>query len=59
MNPVQWFFTIGGVIFLLAAVFFREMSFDGAGIVAWTFGLIGFFWLVPQLILLLRSRSGD
>jgi hypothetical protein len=51
MNPVQWFFTVGGVLFLLAALFLREMNDEAAQIVALTFGLIGFFWLVPQLII--------
>ena len=52
MNPVQWFFIVGGAIFLLAALFLREMHNEAAQIVALTFGLIGFFWLVPQLIIL-------
>jgi hypothetical protein len=57
MNPVQWFFVGGGVLFLLAALFLRELSGETSQIVALTFGLIGFFWLVPQLILLVvRNR---
>ena len=57
MNPVQWFFVVGGVIFLLAALFLREMNNEAAQIVALTFGLIGFFWLVPQLIIVVvRNR---
>ena len=52
MNPVQWFFIVGGVIFLLAALFLRELHNEAAQIVALTFGLIGFFWLVPMLIFL-------
>ena len=52
MNPVQWFFIVGGAIFLLAALFLREMHNEAAQIVALTFGRIGFFWLVPQLIIL-------
>jgi hypothetical protein len=51
MNPVQWFFGVGGVLFLLVALFLREMNSEAAQIVALTFGLIGFFWLVPQLII--------
>ena len=51
MNPVQWFFVIGGTLFLFAALFLREMQGEAAQIVALTFGLIGFFWLVPQLII--------
>ena len=51
MNPVQWFFMIGGALFLLAALFLREIQHQAAQIVALTFGLIGFFWLVPMLII--------
>ena len=60
MNPVQWFFIVGGAIFLMAALFLREMNNEAAQIVALTFGLIGFFWLVPQLIIVVvrNSRSG-
>ena len=59
MNPVQWFFIVGGAIFLLVALFLREMNNEGAQIVALTFGLIGFFWLVPQLIIVMvRNRRG-
>ena len=59
MNPVQWFFLVGGAVFLFGAVFFRELSFDGAGIVALTFGIIGACWLVPPLLLLIRGRSNQ
>jgi uncharacterized membrane protein YhaH (DUF805 family) len=52
MNPVQWIFIGGGVLFLLAALFLREMNNEAAQIVALTFGLIGFFWLVPQLVIM-------
>ncbi len=59
MNPVQWFFIVGGSIFLLVALFLREMNSEVARIVALTFGLIGFFWLVPQLIIVMvRNRRG-
>jgi hypothetical protein len=59
MNPVQWFFVVGGAIFLLAALFLRELHNEAAQIVALTFGLIGFFWLVPQLIIwVVRNRRG-
>ena len=51
MNPVQWFFMIGGALFLLAALFLSEIQHEAAQITALTFGLIGFFWLVPVLIL--------
>ena len=57
MNVTQWIFIGGGVVFLLAALFLREIDDEGAQITALTFGLIGFFWLVPQLIILVaRSR---
>jgi len=59
MNPVQWFFIIGGIGFLLAALFVREMSFDGADAAALTFLLIGVFWAGPQLLMMwYRQRSG-
>ena len=59
MNPVLWFFLVGGALFLLAAIFFRELTFDGAGIVAMTFGIIGVSWMVPPLLMLIRGRSSD
>lgn len=52
MKPVQLFFIVGGGVFLLAALFFRETSFAGADEMALTFGLIGFFWAAPQLLIL-------
>jgi len=60
MNPLQWFFIVGGAIFLMAALFLREVNNEGAQIVALTFGLIGFFWLVPQLIIVVvRNRRSS
>jgi hypothetical protein len=59
MNPVQWFFIAGGAIFLLVALFLREMNSEGARIVALTLGIIGFSWLLPQLIIVMvRNRRG-
>jgi hypothetical protein len=59
MNPVTLFFFVGGVLFLLVALFLRELNNEAAQIVALTFGLIGFFWLVPQLIIwAVRNRRG-
>ena len=59
MKPVQWFFIVGGALFLFAALFLREMNGEAAQIVALTFGLIGFFWLVPQVIILVvRNHRG-
>ena len=53
---VKWFFIIGGIGFLLAALFMRERSSDAAQAMALTFGLMGFFWLVPQLVILAVQR---
>jgi hypothetical protein len=49
---VKWFFTLAGIGFLMAGLFMRERSGDAAQAMALTFGLIGFFWLVPQLLIL-------
>ncbi len=57
MNPVAIFFLVGGTLFLLAALFFRELNHEAAQIVALTFGMIGFFWIVPQAILWYTRRN--
>lgn len=49
---VKWFFIAGGIGFLMASLFLRERSGDAARAMSLTFGLIGFFWLVPQLVIL-------
>ena len=49
---VKWFFIGGSAGFLMASLFLREQSGDGAQIMALTSGLIGFCWLVPQLVIL-------
>lgn len=49
---VKWFFIVGGTGFLMASLFMRERGGGGAQSMALTFGLIGFFWLVPQLVIL-------
>lgn len=54
---VRWFFLLGGFGFLLLALFLRELPNEGAQIVALTFGLIGFFWVVPQLIIMIVQRG--
>jgi len=60
MNPVTMFFFVGGALFLLVALFLRELNNEAAQIVALTFGLIGFFWLVPQLIIwVVRNRRSS
>lgn len=53
---VKWFFIVGGVGFLMASLFLRERSGEGAQSMALTFGLLGFFWLVPQLVILAVQR---
>ena len=49
---VRWFFLLGGVLFLLVALFLRERPSEGSQAAALTFGLIGFFWTAPQLIIM-------
>jgi hypothetical protein len=49
---VRWFFLVGGTAFLLLSLYLRERPGEAAGIVALTFGLIGFFWVVPQLMII-------
>jgi hypothetical protein len=53
---VRWFFLIGGAAFLLVALYLRERPGESADTVALTFGLIGFFWLVPQLAIMAVQR---
>ena len=57
MNRVGIFFVAGGFLFLLVALFLRELNNQVAQNVALTFGLIGFFWIVPQLIIYLVRSS--
>ena len=59
MNPVRWFFIVGGFVFLLAALFVREMSFDGADEAGLTFLLIGVFWAGPQLLMMWFKQRSD
>ena len=49
---VRWFFLGGGVVFLLLAVYLRDRPEEGAQSVGLTFGLIGFFWIAPQLLII-------
>lgn len=53
---VRWFFMVGGGVFLLLAVYLRARPEEGAQIAGLTFGLIGFFWLAPQLLLLAGEK---
>lgn len=57
MNRVGIFFLAGGFLFLLVALFLRELNNQAAQNVALTFGLIGFFWIVPQLIIYLVRHN--
>ena len=56
---VKWFFILGGLGFLMAALFLRELRGDAAQAMALTFGLIGFFWLVPQLVIAAVQKRKD
>ena len=49
---VKWFFIVGGGFFLMLSLFLRERPGDGSQAAALTFGLIGFFWMAPQLAIL-------
>ncbi len=49
---VRWVFLVGGVGFLLLALYLRELPSEAANSVGLTFGLIGFFWVVPQLVIM-------
>lgn len=55
-NVVRAFFVVGGVGFLLAALYMRNRSGDSAHELALAFGLVGFFWLVPQLVIIAAQR---
>jgi hypothetical protein len=57
--PVRWFFLVGGAIFLLVAVYLRARPEEVAQGVGLTFGLIGFFWIAPQLLIIaVQKRKG-
>jgi hypothetical protein len=53
---VRWFFLVGGVLFLLVALYLRDRPGEGAQAVALTFGLMGFFWAVPQLVIMAAQK---
>ncbi|HUQ00216.1 MAG TPA: hypothetical protein VM093_07125 [Aeromicrobium sp.] len=53
---MRWFFIVGGLAFLLAALYVRERPGAAADGMALTLGLIGFFWAVPQLVIMLAKR---
>lgn len=49
---VRWFFIVGGIAFMLAALYLRERPGEQAGAIAGTLGLMGFFWAGPQLAIM-------
>ena len=51
------FFLVGGFLFLLVALFLKELNNQPAKGIAFIFGLIGFFWIVPQVIIYLVRRG--
>ena len=53
---VRWFFLGGGIAFLLVALFLRDRPGEGHQAVSLTFGLIGFFWVVPQLVIMAAQK---
>ena len=53
---VRWFFLVGGVAFLMAALWVRERPGEGNDAIALTFALMGFFWAGPQLVLMAGRR---
>jgi hypothetical protein len=53
---VRWFFIVGGIAFLVAALYLRERPGENASSIALTLGLIGFFWAGPQLLMMAVKR---
>jgi hypothetical protein len=51
---VRWFFLVGGIAFLVAALWVRERS--GSDAIALTFALMGFFWAGPQIALMAAKK---
>lgn len=49
---MRWFFLVGGIVFMLAALYVRERPGEAADSVALTFGLLGFFWAAPQVAII-------
>lgn len=52
----RWFFLVGGIVFLLLALWVRERSGEGSDAIALTFGLMGIFWAGPQIILMTAKK---
>lgn len=53
---VRWFFLVGGVAFLLAALWVRERAGEGNDAMALTFALMGVFWAGPQVVLMAAKK---
>ena len=49
---VRWFFLLGGLAFLVLALWMRERSGETSDAMALTFGLMGLFWAGPQIVLM-------
>ena len=49
---VRWFFILGGMAFMLAALYLRERPGEESGAIALTLGLMGLFWAAPQLVIM-------
>lgn len=53
---MRWFFLVGGIGFMLAALYIRERPGEAADSIALTFGLLGFFWAVPQVAIIVVQK---
>jgi hypothetical protein len=53
---VRWFFLVGGVAFLMVALWLRELPGEDKDAMAMTFALIGFFWAGPQVVLMAAKK---
>ena len=53
---VRWFFLVGGIAFLAAALWVRERPGDGSDAIALTFALMGLFWAGPQVVLMAAEK---
>lgn len=51
------FLLVGGFLFLLGALFLKELNSQPAKGIAFTLGLIGFFWIAPQVVIYLVRRG--
>ena len=53
---VRWFFLVGGVAFLVTALWLRERPGEDNGVMALTFALMGLFWAGPQVVLMAAKK---